>query len=89
MERAAAQPQEKLPLVAAFAERNVLICAVMGVLLVSYLVICWAFMPLYLTRLRGIRSANRRMAYGDFGCFGDDRRFCDFRTLPIGWAGAR
>lgn len=48
-----AQPQEKLTLVAAFAERNVLICAVMGVLLVSYLVICWAFMPLYLTQLRG------------------------------------
>ena len=36
----------------AFAERNVLICAVMGVLLVSYLVVCWAFMPLYLTQVR-------------------------------------
>jgi MFS transporter, ACS family, hexuronate transporter len=47
-----AQPREKLTLVAAFAERNVLICAVMGVLLVSYLVICWAFMPLYLTQVR-------------------------------------
>jgi ACS family hexuronate transporter-like MFS transporter len=52
IERDPAQPQEKLTLVAAFAERNVLICAVMGVLLVSYLVICWAFMPLYLTQVR-------------------------------------
>jgi ACS family hexuronate transporter-like MFS transporter len=52
VERDRAQPQEKLPLVAAFAERNVLLCAVMGVLLVSYLVICWAFMPLYLTQVR-------------------------------------
>src|ERR1700689_502742 len=52
IERDPAQPQEKLTLVVAFAERNVLICAVMGVLLVSYLVICWAFMPLYLTQVR-------------------------------------
>jgi len=36
----------------ALAERNVLICALLGILLVSYLVICWAFMPLYLTRVR-------------------------------------
>lgn len=36
----------------ALAERNVVICAVMGVLLVAYLVVCWAFMPLYLTQVR-------------------------------------
>jgi len=34
------------------AERNVLICALLGILLVSYLVICWAFMPLYLIHVR-------------------------------------
>ena len=51
--RAAAEPRaQKLTLAGAFAERNVLICAVMGVLLVSYLVVCWAFMPLYLTQVR-------------------------------------
>jgi MFS transporter, ACS family, hexuronate transporter len=44
---------EKLTPGRAFAERNVLICAALGVLLVSYLVICWAFMPLYLTQIRG------------------------------------
>ncbi len=34
-------------------ERNILICVVIGVLLVSYLVICWAFMPIFLTQVRG------------------------------------
>jgi len=42
----------KLTLREAFAERNILICASMGVLLVSYLVVCWAFMPLFLTQVR-------------------------------------
>ena len=37
----------------AFADRNVQLCAVISVLLVSYLVCCWAFMPLYLTADRG------------------------------------
>ena len=37
----------------AFADRNVQLCAVISVLLVSYLVCCWAFMPLYLTKERG------------------------------------
>ncbi len=34
------------------AEPNVVLCALLGVLLVSYLVVCWAFMPLYLTQVR-------------------------------------
>jgi ACS family hexuronate transporter-like MFS transporter len=37
----------------AFAERNVLLCALMSILLVSYLVVCWTFMPLFLTNTRG------------------------------------
>jgi MFS transporter, ACS family, hexuronate transporter len=37
----------------AFAERNVLLCALMAILLVSYLVVCWTFMPLFLTKVRG------------------------------------
>jgi len=47
----AARP--KVPLGEAFRHRNVLLCAVISVLLVSYLVVCWAFMPLYLTKVRG------------------------------------
>lgn len=44
---------ERLTMREALAERNVWICAVVGILLVSYLVVCWAFMPLYLTQVRG------------------------------------
>ncbi len=36
----------------ALADRNVMLCAAIGVLLVAYLVTCWAFMPLYLTKVR-------------------------------------
>lgn len=43
----------KVPLGEAFRHRNVMLCAVISVLLVSYLVVCWAFMPLYLTQVRG------------------------------------
>lgn len=48
----AAGPTARWTLRQALAERNVLICALLGILLVSYLVICWAFMPLYLTGVR-------------------------------------
>lgn len=37
----------------AFANRNVFLCALIAVLLVSYLVVCWTFMPLFLTKVRG------------------------------------
>jgi predicted MFS family arabinose efflux permease len=43
----------KATLADAFADRNVQLCAVISVLLVSYLVCCWAFMPLYLSTERG------------------------------------
>ncbi len=36
----------------AFADRNVQLCALIAILLVSYLVCCWAFMPLFLTETR-------------------------------------
>jgi predicted MFS family arabinose efflux permease len=45
--------QPKVPLSEAFRHRNVVLCAIISVLLVSYLVVCWAFMPLYLTKVRG------------------------------------
>lgn len=66
-ERNVALPREKLTLGAAFTERNVLICAVMGVLLVSYLVICWAFMPLYLTQIRGYDPQTAGWLMGSLG----------------------
>jgi MFS transporter, ACS family, hexuronate transporter len=63
----AAVRREKLTLGAAFAERNVLICAVLGVLLVSYLVICWAFMPLYLTQVRHYDPQSAGWLMGSLG----------------------
>lgn len=36
----------------AVANRNVALCMVIGVLLVPFLVVCWAFMPLYLIQVR-------------------------------------
>jgi predicted MFS family arabinose efflux permease len=49
------------------AERNVLLCAAMSVLLVSYLVVCWTFMPLYLTRIRGYDSQTAGWLMGTLG----------------------
>ncbi len=43
----------KVTLREAFAHRNVILCSLISILLVSYLVVCWAFMPLYLTKARG------------------------------------
>ncbi len=47
------EEQGHLTIAAAFAERNIVLCALIAILLVSYLVICWAFMPLFLTQVRG------------------------------------
>jgi MFS transporter, ACS family, hexuronate transporter len=49
------------------AERNVVICAVMSVLLVSYLVVCWAFMPLYLTKVRHYDTNTEGWLMGTLG----------------------
>jgi ACS family hexuronate transporter-like MFS transporter len=51
----------------ALAERNVVICAAMGVLLVSYLVLCWAFMPLYLTQVRHYDAQTMGWLMGTLG----------------------
>ncbi len=52
-----ARPAERPSLFAHVAEilavRNMALCVAIAVLLVSYLVVCWAFMPLFLTQVRG------------------------------------
>lgn len=53
-----AHEQTHLTIAAAFSERNIVLCALIAILLVSYLVICWAFMPLFLTRSRGFDSTT-------------------------------
>ncbi len=49
------------------ADRNVVLCAVLSVIVVSYLVVCWAFMPLYLTRSRGYDAATMSWLMGSLG----------------------
>lgn len=48
-------------------EPNVLRCVVLGVLLVSYLVVCWAFMPLFLTQVRGYSPKTMSWLMGALG----------------------
>jgi predicted MFS family arabinose efflux permease len=45
--------REKVTIGQAFHNRNVLLCALIAILLVSYLVVTWAFMPLFLTQQKG------------------------------------
>jgi MFS transporter, ACS family, hexuronate transporter len=47
--------------------RNVLICVIMGILLVAYLVICWAFMQLYLTKIRHFTENEASWLMGTLG----------------------
>jgi MFS family permease len=51
----------------ALADRNVVLCAILGVLLVSYLVVCWAFMPLYLTQVRQYDAGTMGWLMGTLG----------------------
>jgi MFS transporter, ACS family, hexuronate transporter len=47
--------------------RNIRACVVMGIALVAYLVICWAFMPLYLTKVRGYGQTETSWLMGTLG----------------------
>jgi len=47
--------------------RNIWICVVMGIVLVAYLVITWAFMPLYLTQVRGYSQTDTSWLMGTLG----------------------
>jgi MFS transporter, ACS family, hexuronate transporter len=50
-----------------FAHRNMILCALIAVLLVSYLVICWTFTPLFLTRVRAFEPATMSWLMGTLG----------------------
>ena len=49
------------------ASRNMLLCGLIAVLLVSYLVICWAFLPLYLTSVRQFAPQTMGWLMGALG----------------------
>ncbi len=52
---------------AVLAERNVVLCVLIGILLVSYLVVTWAFMPLYLTQVRNYDAQTMGWLMGALG----------------------
>jgi MFS transporter, ACS family, hexuronate transporter len=47
--------------------RNIQICVIMGIALVAYLVICWAFMQLFLTKIRGFSESESSWLMGTLG----------------------
>jgi MFS family permease len=51
----------------AFGQRNIQLCAMIAVLLVSYLVICWAFMPLFLIQVRHFDPRTMGWLMGTLG----------------------
>jgi MFS transporter, ACS family, hexuronate transporter len=63
----AARPVSATSLRTVLAERNVVLCAILSTLLVSYLVVCWAFMPLYLTKARGYDPSTMSWLMGSLG----------------------
>lgn len=48
-------------------DRNVQICVALSILLVSYLVVCWVFMPLYLTQAKGVSPTSMGWLMGTLG----------------------
>ena len=50
-----------------FGHRNMPLCALIAVLLVSYLVICWTFTTLYLTKVRGFAPREMSWLMGTLG----------------------
>ncbi len=69
--QAAARSAERLDLFGhlreIFGHRNMVLCALMSVALVSYLVVTWAFMPLYLTKVRGFDPTTMSWLMGTLG----------------------
>jgi MFS transporter, ACS family, hexuronate transporter len=54
-------------LAAVLRYRNIVICGLISVLLVSYLVVCWAFMPLFLTSARRFDPQTMSWLMGALG----------------------
>jgi MFS family permease len=50
-----------------FAGRNIPLCCCIASLLVGYLVICWTFMPLFLTQVRGFTPTQMGWLMGTLG----------------------
>jgi ACS family hexuronate transporter-like MFS transporter len=51
----------------ALGERNILLCVAISIVMVSHLVICFAFMPLFLTRVRALDATTMASLLGVLG----------------------
>jgi predicted MFS family arabinose efflux permease len=58
---------EKYGILDALKNRNVLICVILGVLMVSYFVVCLTFMPIFLTNVRGYSATEMSWLIGTLG----------------------
>nr|WP_250890224.1 MFS transporter [Sphingobium nicotianae] len=58
---------EKYGIIDALKNRNVLICVILGVLMVSYFVVCLTFMPIFLTSVRGYTGTEMSWLIGTLG----------------------
>jgi predicted MFS family arabinose efflux permease len=71
---------DKMSMVDALKERNILICVLLSLLGVSYLVICWAFMPLFLIEVRGFSETATGWLMGTLGL---SAAFCSFAVSSL------
>ncbi|MXO59919.1 MFS transporter [Altererythrobacter salegens] len=65
----------RAPVMEVLGNRNVLVCSFMAVVLVAYLVVTWAFMPLVLVQMRGIEDTT---AAGLMAVLGVSSALCSF-----------
>lgn len=58
---------DRLSVSEAFSQRNMALCALIAILLVSYLVVAWSFLPLFLTQVRGFSAETMGWLMGTLG----------------------
>jgi predicted MFS family arabinose efflux permease len=58
---------ERMSLGQALAQRNILLCVLISIVMVSHLVICFAFLPLFLAQVRGLDGSALSILLGTLG----------------------
>jgi MFS family permease len=66
---------QRAPIAEVLGNRNVIVCSFMAVVLVAYLVVTWAFMPLVLVQMRGLGDGT---AAGLMATLGVASALCSF-----------
>lgn len=58
---------ERMSLGQALGQRNIMLCVLISIVMVSHLVICFAFLPLFLAQVRGFDGASLGILLGTLG----------------------